>query len=481
MKYVSTLLLALCASTASAQSITGIPPVVFDPLTLATATSVVNNTAANATDTNNPWGTASKPRRTIPTTLPAGAVVEVSGGPYAFKSVTWTAQGTAEAPVVVRGVGRPVIAGAYGSKLVLTGSGLVVSGFTFDNVSVSTTAATSGVVFERNEVRNHESYGSSAAVSVLGRYVTVRDNDIHHNGDANRATELDIHGVYVAPGAAGVWILRNTIHHNGGDAIQVGSASSPEPWASHVFIGANRLYQDRENGLDIKRSRDVVAAQNLIYGYVVRSSSSGEAIVTHDGAQRVWIVNNVVAASNRGVVSTGARDYVVLGNLIVGIHHSPYEAYDPANLFASAGVITYDTVNSYHLFNTLADVDAGFSLPKGITRTQVVNNIVDGGVHGIAFGSTTALTDSVVSHNLLTGASVFVSGLEYVMPPVDPGFVPGGYQIGAASVALDAGLSTELPAAFAARYGVALDKDVYGATRLQGRAYDIGASEYAPE
>src|ERR1051326_6385773 len=41
----------------------------------------VDNTSPVATDTSNPNGTASRPRASVPTTLPAGAVVEVHGGP----------------------------------------------------------------------------------------------------------------------------------------------------------------------------------------------------------------------------------------------------------------------------------------------------------------------------------------------------------------------------------------------------------------
>src|SRR5471032_1854660 len=39
----------------------------------------VNATGTGATDSNNPYGTPAKPRVTIPTVLPAGAVVELHG------------------------------------------------------------------------------------------------------------------------------------------------------------------------------------------------------------------------------------------------------------------------------------------------------------------------------------------------------------------------------------------------------------------
>src|SRR5512146_691896 len=70
---------------------TGIPAAPFGTSADAPrATFFVNSTDPAATDANNPNGTATKPRATIPTPLPAGAVVEVRGGPY---TITTTLKG----------------------------------------------------------------------------------------------------------------------------------------------------------------------------------------------------------------------------------------------------------------------------------------------------------------------------------------------------------------------------------------------------
>ncbi len=78
----------------------------------------MNNLVVGATDTNNPNGTATKPRRTIPTYLPAGSVVEVRGGPYAVSSANLIldSRGTAAAPVVIKGINKPRLQGGYGSS-----------------------------------------------------------------------------------------------------------------------------------------------------------------------------------------------------------------------------------------------------------------------------------------------------------------------------------------------------------------------------
>ena len=68
----------------------------------------VEVTHAAATDAGNPYGTPARPRRTIPTVLPAGAVVELHGTydtPHTSPA-TIVAQGTREAPVFIRGVSK---------------------------------------------------------------------------------------------------------------------------------------------------------------------------------------------------------------------------------------------------------------------------------------------------------------------------------------------------------------------------------------
>ena len=140
---------------------------------------------------------------------------------------------------------------------------------------------------------------------------------------------------------------------------------------SYTFIGGNTIHEDRENGVDIKRAQDVIVSQNTIYGYVVRDSSGGEAVVVHSGPQRVLIVNNVVARSHQGLVSTGATGYYVVGNLILGIQHAAGAAYDPASIWSTSGVLTYNTAGSVHVNNTIWFSDSGISVPNG-GRTEVV-------------------------------------------------------------------------------------------------------------
>src|SRR5262249_22454864 len=130
-----------------------------------------------------------------------------------------------------------------------------------------------GVMIRNNVVRNYSPTVNSAAVAVNGQSVIVSGNEIHHNGSSTSPTEIDIPGVFVLQGANGAWIVGNSIHHNGSDAVLVGSEETTEPWPQNIYIAGNILHEDRENGVDIKNSRDVVVSNNTIYGYQVSSSS----------------------------------------------------------------------------------------------------------------------------------------------------------------------------------------------------------------
>jgi hypothetical protein len=63
----------------------------------------------------------------------------------------------------------------------------------------------------------------------------------------------------------------------------------------------------------------------------------------------------------------------------------------------------------------------------------------------------------------------------------NPAFVStatGDFHLTAASPAINAGLPHWIFAAFASRYGVPLNRDLYGGTRVVGGAIDIGAVEF---
>ena len=104
-------------------------------------THYVDNTHPNATNTDNPYGTASKPRNVIPGALAPGSVVEVHGGPYAVgrsysRDWTWfSGTGTSERPIFIRGTEgeTPVF---VGMRIRAGGSYIVIENFDFDNTRI---------------------------------------------------------------------------------------------------------------------------------------------------------------------------------------------------------------------------------------------------------------------------------------------------------------------------------------------------------
>jgi hypothetical protein len=295
------------------------------------------------------------------------------------------------------------------------------------------------------------------------------------------------------PSVDRAWILDNHIHHNGGDSVLIGAATSAEPWARFVYVGRNQMHEDRENGIDVKQSRDVILSQNIIYGYVPRDSSSGEAIVVHNGPERVWIISNLVANSALGIVGTFAKGYAVIGNAITRIRHVASDTgYVPTNMFMGAGILTYgETQNSVHVNNTIWDSDAGISYGSGSTATEIVNNIV--GLlaqpsHQIGFSSSISLNLSKVSNNLLSGDTrVRVGGSILGCSALqncwtgDPRFVDSpnaNFKLQTGSPAIDRGSVHPIYQQFQTQYGVDLMTDYTDSPRMIGANVDLGATEF---
>ena len=308
--------LLVCAAATSAVALRAQAPVVPNPWTppvgipmppfgitqvAGTPTHYVNNTYSGATDSSNPNGSPTKPRLTIPTTLPAGSVVEVRGGPYTVSSQwTWTLNGTASAPVFIKGVNKPLFQGR-GSQINFEGTNFIIEGLLLDDVRTRSSAVS--WVFRNNEVRNW-SASPTPIVGVSGSTdAVVIGNEIHHHGDTSGTVETDTIGVVASTGSLRVWIVDNHIHHIGGDSVRVGTnPPAPEPRAQFMYIGRNEFHDNGENGLDVKQSRDIIISENLMYNFRESVSSSGESIVTHYEAERVWVINNRLHSAPRGIV-----------------------------------------------------------------------------------------------------------------------------------------------------------------------------------
>ena len=458
-----------------------------------TATYYIDNTSSSATDSSNPNGSVTRPRVTIPASFPAGAVVEVRGGPYSIGYISWSSGGTASSPVFIKGLGMPILRGGSDSRIAMAGANLIVEGFVFENIQIVMSPDISRFSLRFSIVRNYSPGRNGSAVALDGTDVVAFGNEVHHNGDPNSPVEIDLVGVFALPHVNRAWIIDNNIHHNGGDAVLVGAATSTEPWARFVYVGRNQMHEDRENGIDVKQSRDVILSQNIIYGYIPRDSSSGEAIVVHNGPERVWVIGNVVAASTLGIVCTFAKGFAVIGNVVTGIRHAATDTgYSPTTLYTGAGILTYgETQGSVFVNNTVWNSDAGISYGSGSTATEIVNNVVGGltqASHQIGFSSSLALGMSKVSNNLLSGETrIRVGGSILGCSSVtncwtgDPLFVSAAaadFRVMLGSPAIDRGQPHPVYDQFKALYGVDILTDYTDSPRLIGGSVDLGAAEF---
>ena len=480
----------------------GIPRPTFGIVEQAgTPTHYVDNTHPSATDSSNPRGSSSTPRATVPSSLDAGSVVEVRGGPYNVSRTTWVAHGSAAAPVFVKGVGAPVFRGNEG-QIIVGGSYLVVEGLVLDQVRLRMEPGSIKLAIRRNEVRNYPD-GPSAMIAATGVTDTVViGNHVHDCGDIRSTEEMDIIGVVVDDGSENVWVVDNHIHHIAGDSVRVGdNPTAPEPWTRFVYIGRNDFHHNQENALDVKQSRDIIVSENRMYGLRRPNSGSddGTALVIHYDPERVWILGNQVYDSSNGIRSTGAKDGLyVIGNVLWDIKHEAGDEYDPRSMGGVQAIRATATPDFYAINNTVYRCDAGISYPNG-AHGEIVNNIVAGlteSSHHVAVGN--RASTNVVRNNVFDASARLKFGSTTVRDcgdarssfpnqvdrciNADPRFVDAArldFRLAAGSPALDAGMDHPAFDRFQQLYGVDIRKDRDGRTRPQGRAIDVGAYEMA--
>jgi hypothetical protein len=288
-------------------------------------TYYIDNTDTAATDTDNPFGTLEKPRKTIPTRmlfLPAGTVIEIHGGPYTLGQYPlWGATGTAAQPVFIRGADpehKPVITGV---DLETGGSYIILENLKFyQDARISISFSTPDHVVIRNcEISNPDNHfvGYGSAVSASGEDIVIYNNYIHHHWQAD---DTDCHGVVPGAGSRRIWILNNHIHHCSGDAFQATHGASENP-PRYVYVGGNLMHEDRENGVDLKYVQDIVISQNTLYGYQDATTSDGSAMVLgSDGMpNRVWVIFNDIYNSRNGIRNEETDVAWLIGNRIHNI------------------------------------------------------------------------------------------------------------------------------------------------------------------
>jgi hypothetical protein len=350
----------------------------------------VDSGAPAATDRNNKYGHPARPRATIPETNYApGSYVEIHGGPYnGGGQIIFTANGTEQAPVWIRGPESDAKAVIRGEMLV-KGSYVFIENLRFDS------NRTLGLRPHNRSTLNHvvvrdchfagpgTNAGNQSAIAISGlpgeyRYsdIVIYNNQIHDFGDRLSATENDFHGIKVAVNVDRLWILDNVIYNVSGDSVQVGMASMPDDKrASHIYIGRNSFYGNRENAVDIKNSRDVIVSQNSMYDFQPTNTSEGAAVVIHNNPKNIWVLGNTIFDSGHGVVNTGGENVWVMSNVFYDIHHNQ-NGWNPDRLYAGGSAVHFRGASSGGIINnTFHDYDIGLQLAQGGRGYSVINNV----------------------------------------------------------------------------------------------------------
>lgn len=369
-------------------------------------------------------GTRAAPLRTITKALSVvgpGEIIRVQAGTYAEHVLidATVAAGTAAAPIILKGEGKPRIVPVSGPWAMVqvqrpywTVEGFEIDGKGQRQVAVAFTGDTTGSVLARSEL-HHGALGSGVSTDGNARGVTIEGNHIH---DFSRGSD-DSHGVVITPTSRDITVRGNDIHDNSGDSVQClgPEGFSDDTPARGVLVEDNHLHDNRENAVDIKTCHDVTVRGNRMHGFRNSSSSRGEAVVVHYSAKNVVVEDNDISDAALGIAVGGNRvgpppnTVVVRRNRIHGL-----------KLPEGSGVRIENGTDVRVLNNTITGTD-GFALVVGhgtggsSTNVTVRNNLFATRA-GISLGS--QAPGLALESNLYTQGARFATG-SFFVPALD--------------------------------------------------------------
>jgi len=473
-------------------------------------THYVDGANANAKDTDNPYGSPSTPRKTIPKMLAAGSVVEVHGGPYGSPTyITWQMNGTPTAPVFIRGVSngnRVQIRGVSGNsprlQLQFKGEYFIVENIDFfDKVTIAFDPEAKYGTLRNSEV--HNPIGSEGAlnptVNAQGTHIVIYGNEIHDNV---RSAEKDNHGIQGGAGGYKIWVLGNTIYRNGGNGFQACNKCNTieNPTPRFIYIGGNEFYSDKEVGIALKYAEDVIISENVIHDYSVPSPTSTIAgiIIGADGyPYRVWVLNNEIYSSIRGIRSEEAVDLWMIGNVIYDIDQMAIhiEKTNPNTNIIGNTVVNADLFinqDRWHIpvlnvqNNIVVDMvgarygnHMNIESPSVYSSSSFNNNLFWKNGNEVLLRLGGGASGSNVAFNLTEDFNTYSFGSNNII--ADPLFVDqanNNYQLQSDSPAINSGAINDAYQIFQETYGIDIRQDKSGLARPQQEVLDIGAFEY---
>jgi hypothetical protein len=358
-----------------------------------------------------------------------------------------------------------------------------------------------------------------------------RDNGNYLSTADNKVQGIKFGGKAGVPGSGYVWILNNNIYRNGqgmqfGDdciGAMVNGACQPDITAfpHHFYIGFNAIHDDREVGIALKMVQHFIISQNDVYNYrdlpvgadCATSPSPTALNVGRFASDNVWVLFNKVHDSIVGIRSNGQDEgttgatpvfpkVYVVGNLLYGIHGSPTIGgqngnigancipYSAANSYSTgAAVMGWNNYQLYVVNNTIANSDKGISLystgyyevtgnivaatgdPMNLVPTSWGTNKYDYNFYDstarLAYGSTTPI---------LSLSQVLAKGQE-THSRQGSALLDSNYKPTSGSPVVDGAIPSSVYSTFLSLYGIDIARDIQGAARPQGLAWDMGAYE----
>ncbi len=469
-------------------------------------THYVDNTDPNATDSGNPFGTPAKPRMTFPTSLPAGSVIEIHGGPYTEYSYTITAQGTPGAPVFFRGPNMDEKAQIRGDMRV-RGQYMIfenlhqfyTKNFQFTDgggYEVHHAAIRHSELAGNGNTRGGSAVYASGSSGAYARDLVIYNNHIHHQGNSELYEAQDRHGVKLSDYTKSVWIVDNEINNTQGDSVQPGHGANYT--VNYVYIGRNTMHDDRENAVDIKECTDVIISENIMYGYEPSGDSPGEVLVIHYRPDNVWVLNNEIYDGVIGIAISGStegndpglgRKTYLLNNVIHDISDRAVKSWRDAgpryfvnNVIYNSGdgVHHYASNDEFHLVNNIiANLDSSgthiyLEKSSAAGASEMLHNLLyqNGGPLDIRWGGGSYASISAFQNATGKGQGSIEADPRFVDP------ASNNLRLDASSPAIDTGTSVQSYVdLFYSLYGINIAMDADGVGRPQGAAVDIGAFE----
>lgn len=475
------------------------------PIT-APATIFVDNTHPASADGSNPGNSPERPRKSIPEELPAGAVVEVRGGPYSYGSTGYIVvrgHGTAIQPIVVRGVGLP----RFTQKIAVYGPNNYESSYIqfagLDLYKWEVNPGSSHLALINSKVRNGGGVTVAGTSSFPVAHIAIIGNEIAYNGDYNANYDQDQHGITVGGWCSDISVYDNVVHHNGGDGIQINAGSRvAQAGTNRIWVANNTFYTNKQVGFLTKQSTDTVFAWNVSYDHQPRGSRPsawGAGGGFQYDPERVWFIGNVIydccfgIQSGSGSGMGSGTECFILGNIIYNIQPNPLYPPNPNTAWSNSGINLVGVHSKYIMHNTLHNCYGGINVP-GAGDTRIIGNIVSACTNNpsVFLEDAAHMGVTTITRNVFYQANgdplIRVDGTTYHLPVAwgtnssDPPYfknpASGDFRIGwSGSPAVDAADSMWIYDRYQSLYGMSIAFDAAGRSRKVGVRVDAGAYE----